>query len=306
MTKTQNNLRSAMQQAKREALTQGRDGQQLSLAQIVLPNEQPRRYFDQSAMDALVTSVRKKGILQPLLVRPLADDLFELVAGERRLLAAQTAELATVPVFVAVLSDEEAKEAALTENLQRENINPVEETEAILQLLALKLGVEVVEAVSLLYTRQNEYKGKSTHNVMGRQKDVIDEVFASTTTMNWLSFVANRLPLLKLPKDVLEALKRGEIAYTKALLIARIGADKARKRLLKQAITEKLSVEVVRSRVKELTAKPGTSQSQQTLARVRRLPALVKKSQALQDDQLKARVDKLISELEELLGGTGS
>ena len=295
-----------MQQAKREALTQGRDGQQLSLAQIVLPNEQPRRYFDQSAMDALVTSVRKKGILQPLLVRPLADDLFELVAGERRLLAAQTAELATVPVFVAVLSDEEAKEAALTENLQRENINPVEETEAILQLLALKLGVEVVEAVSLLYTRQNEYKGKSTHNVMGRQKDVIDEVFASTTTMNWLSFVANRLPLLKLPKDVLEALKRGEIAYTKALLIARISADKARKRLLKQAITEKLSVEVVRSRVKELTAKPGTSQSQQTLARVRRLPALVKKSQALQDDQLKARVDKLISELEELLGGTGS
>ena len=295
-----------MQQAKREALTQGRDGQQLSLAQIVLPNEQPRRYFDQSAMDALVTSVRKKGILQPLLVRPLADDLFELVAGERRLLAAQTAELATVPVFVAVLSDEEAKEAALTENLQRENINPVEETEAILQLLALKLGVEVVEAVSLLYIRQNEYKGKSTHNVMGRQKDVIDEVFASTTTMNWLSFVANRLPLLKLPKDVLEALKRGEIAYTKALLIARISADKARKRLLKQAITEKLSVEVVRSRVKELTAKPGTSQSQQTLARVRRLPALVKKSQALQDDQLKARVDKLISELEELLGGTGS
>ena len=295
-----------MQQAKREALTQGRDGQQLSLAQIVLPNEQPRRYFDQSAMDALVTSVRKKGILQPLLVRPLADDLFELVAGERRLRAAQIAELATVPVFVAVLSDEEAKEAALTENLQRENINPVEETEAILQLLALKLGVEVVEAVSLLYTRQNEHKGKSTHNVMGRQKDVIDEVFASTTTMNWLSFVANRLPLLKLPKDVLEALKRGEIAYTKALLIARISADKVRKRLLKQAITEKLSVEEVRSHVKELTAKPGTSQNQQTLARVRRLPALVKKSQALQDDRLSAQIDKLMSELEVLLGGTGS
>ena len=317
-SRVQNSLKSAMQYAKREALTQGRDGTQLALEQIVLPEQQPRRYFDEKAMETLIASVAKKGILQPLLVRPLSEDRFELVAGERRLRAAQSLKLITVPVFVAALTDAEAKEAALIENLQRENINPVEETEALLQLLALSLEMGVSEVVSLLYALDNQRKGNThnvmgkqneiakstTHNVMGRQEATIDDVFASTVNMSRSSFVANRLPLLSLPKDVLTALRRGDIAYTKALLVARVKADKARERLLEEVVTKVLSVEEVRERLKKIQA-PKVVQSPPVLHRIRRLPQLVKRSRTLDDEAVERRVDALITELEGLLAGTG-
>ena len=312
-SKVQNSLKSAMQHAKREALTQGRDGTQLALEQIVLPEQQPRRYFDEQAMETLIASVAKKGILQPLLVRPLSEARFELVAGERRLRAAQSLKLITVPVFVAALTDAEAKEAALIENLQRENINPVEETEAILQLLALRLEVSVADAVSLLYALDNEQKGRThnvmgiqedeeeaTHNVMGSRRELVQDVLASTTNMSWTSFVSNRLPLLKLPGDILNELRRGTIAYTKAVLVARVKDDKIRGRLLKEVISKGLSVEEVRNRLNKLRP-PRTTEDQPVLARVRRLPQLIKKSRAFQDSNVEKRVNELVSELEKII-----
>ncbi|PKU21779.1 ParB/RepB/Spo0J family partition protein [Telmatospirillum siberiense] len=98
---------------------------------------QPRRVFDQSAIDDLVESVKEKGILQPLLVRPCPDEpeMFEIIAGERRWRAAQAAHLHDVPAIVRNLSDREALEVALIENLQRQDLSPLEEAEGYRRLM---------------------------------------------------------------------------------------------------------------------------------------------------------------------------
>jgi ParB family chromosome partitioning protein len=121
----------------------------VSIESIHLPGQQPRRYFDPEKLQSLVRSISEQGILEPLLVRPLANKQYELVAGERRYRAAQIVSLTEVPVVIRQLSETEALQLALIENLQREDLNPVEETEGILQLLALKLESKQQEVISL-------------------------------------------------------------------------------------------------------------------------------------------------------------
>ena len=129
----------------------------VKLEDIVLPPHQPRRYFDPQALKELVSSIKQHGILQPLLVRPLGGGKYELVAGERRLRAGQEAKLEVAPVVVRELSDDQAFQLALIENLQREDLNPVEETEGILHLLAIRLHCDVEAVKSLLYRMKNAH-----------------------------------------------------------------------------------------------------------------------------------------------------
>src|SRR5215212_4881280 len=205
----------------------------LSLDSLRLPESQPRRYFDPRAMAELVGSIRRHGILQPLLVRPLGEDR-----------AAREASLAEVPVVVRKMGDEEAVQYALLENLQREDLNPVEETEGILWLLGLGLEKDVEDVISLLYKMQNSLRHQArsegssvTHNVMGNpEEEVVLGIFEGLGIMTWKSFVNNRLPLLNLPEDVLEALRSGRIAYTKGRAIARLKDEKEREAVLREAI----------------------------------------------------------------------
>ncbi len=129
----------------------------VKLSNIVLPQQQPRRYFDPQALLELVSSVKQHGILQPLLVRTIGKGKYELVAGERRYRAAQSAELEVAPVVVRELSDDQAFQLALIENLQREDLNPVEETEGILHLLGIRLDCDVEAVKSLLYRMKNAH-----------------------------------------------------------------------------------------------------------------------------------------------------
>ncbi|MBD2533720.1 ParB/RepB/Spo0J family partition protein [Nostoc flagelliforme FACHB-838] len=129
----------------------------IKLSDIVLPQHQPRRYFDPQALKELVSSVKQHGILQPLLVRPIGGGKYELVAGERRYRAGIEAELEVAPVVVRELSDDQAFQLALIENLQREDLNPVEETEGILHLLAIRLHCDVEAVKSLLYRMKNAH-----------------------------------------------------------------------------------------------------------------------------------------------------
>ena len=106
------------------------------------PN-QPRRHFDDAALRELADSIKSQGIIQPLLVRPLGgENTYQIVAGERRWRAAQLAGLKEVPVYVRQLSDKEVMAAALIENLQREDLNPIEEAEA---LQALRDALELTQ-----------------------------------------------------------------------------------------------------------------------------------------------------------------
>ena len=119
----------------------------VSLAEISLPSSQPRRYFDREKLSQLAASIQSHGILEPLLVRPF-NNKYQLVAGERRYRAAQLVGLDTVPVVIRELSDEQALLLSLVENLAREDLNPVEETEGILTLLEMELNLDRAEVVS--------------------------------------------------------------------------------------------------------------------------------------------------------------
>lgn len=159
----------------------------LSINEIVPNKEQPRKTFDETALAELADSIRQHGVLQPLLVRPLANGGYQLVAGERRWRASRMAELKEVPVIIKELSDTEAMEIAIIENLQREDLNPIEEAEG-LQALIDKCG----------YT----------------QEEVAVSVGKSRPA------ITNSLRLLKLPEEVRDMAKDGVISagHARALL----------------------------------------------------------------------------------------
>ena len=113
----------------------GREPATLPLAAIGANPGQPRRHFDPQAMAELVASVHQRGVLQPILVRPRGDGRYEVVAGERRWRAAQAAQLHEIPVVIRTLSDTEAHEVALIENIQRVDLNAIEEAEGYARLI---------------------------------------------------------------------------------------------------------------------------------------------------------------------------
>lgn len=237
----------------------------LPLSKLQPMANQPRRYFHPQHLEALKQSILANGVLQPLLVRPLGGDSYQIVAGERRYRAAALAGLSEVPVVVREMDEALAMRFALVENLLREDLNPVEETEGVIALLAQELNLDADQVVPLLYRLHNEVRGKvksthnvmgkpsgrepsthnvmgktgpdpeSTHNVMGNYLAKVEQVFGELADMRWTSFVTNRLPLLKLPSDVLEAVREGKIEYTKARLIARLPSAKDRREFLSMA-----------------------------------------------------------------------
>lgn len=159
----------------------------LPLNEIVPNKEQPRKTFDEGALQELADSITQHGVLQPLLVRPLAAGGYQLVAGERRWRASRIAGLKEVPVVIRELSDVETMEIAIIENLQREDLNPIEEAEG-LQALIDRCG----------YT----------------QEEVAVSVGKSRPA------IANSLRLLKLPPEVRDMTRGGEISagHARALL----------------------------------------------------------------------------------------
>jgi ParB family chromosome partitioning protein len=278
----------------------------LALSSIVLPSKQPRRYFDPAKMDQLIQSVKEYGILENLLIRPIPDQdgLYELVAGERRYRAAQASGLLEVPVTIRDLTDTEAISIALVENLQREDLNPVEETEAVLQLLALRLQCAQAEVISLLYRMQNDLS-RLTDNVISQPKaESLKAVFTELGLMGWESFVSNRLPLLKLPEDILDALRSGKIEYTKSRVIARVKNEQLRKTLLAEAIASGLSLNQIKERVSSLNnAKPQQegSESAPVKQRITSILSQIQKTKVWSNPKKQKQLDKLLSQIESLL-----
>jgi len=275
----------------------------LSLAKIRLPQTQPRRYFDPSAMESLIASIQKDGILQPILVRPVGD-FYELVAGERRFRAASFLQLSDIPVVIKELSDQDAYLIALTENLQREDLNPIEETEGILSLLSLKLEQPEPDVIRFLQQLDHlergniKEKSESAHNVMG--KKIVEEIFLALG-LTWQSFLKNRLPLLNLPDDVMEKLRTGKIAYTKAKAIAKLKEKQERIKLLTEAIEENLSLSQIKEKIREIT----TETEQKTRTPQIRTKELWKqinqqKPWTWNDKQKKKKWEKIMEQLEQL------
>ncbi|RIH89198.1 Chromosome-partitioning protein Spo0J [Meiothermus luteus] len=238
-------LKGLVEEAKRPASSTALLGE-------LVPRPQPRRRFEEASLKALAESIRAHGVLEPLLVRPTGEGKYEIVAGERRYRAAQMAGLAEVPVVVLEVDERAAQAIALMENLQREDLNPYEETVGVLDLLALELGRGREEVASLLHRMRNEKGGKATQNVLGSpEAQKVEEVFRLLGRMSWESFVQARLPLLTLPEDLKEALEGGAIPYTAALELKKVKEEVARKALLEEAKAG-LSLRELKARVREL------------------------------------------------------
>jgi ParB family transcriptional regulator, chromosome partitioning protein len=184
---------------------------------------QPRQSFDEDALLALSESVRERGVLQPVLVRPCPGGTYELIAGERRWRAAQLAGLEVVPAVVAPHEDRESLELALIENMAREDLNPIEEARAC-SLLVDEFGL----------TREDVGKR------VGRSRVA----------------VSNLLRLLDLPDEVLDLLVKGRLSegHGRALLMAPDHAD--RRRLARTAAEEGWTVRETESRAREAANPP--------------------------------------------------
>jgi len=276
----------------------------VSLSQIARPLQQPRRYFEPQAMQDLVASVKQHGILQPLLVRRRAHDLYELVAGERRYRAAVELGLTEVPVVIRELTDEEAWQFALLENLQREDLNPVEETEGILQLLALKLNTTADSVIELLHQAAHPERKAVDNVIHSYEWQLVQEVFTTVGKLTPESFRTNRLPLLKMPDDVLNALRQGLIEYTKARALARLKDEAQRQGLLEVAISSNLSLTQIKEQIANIVAASGESNVSKSLSLKSRMDTayrLVQKSNLWDEPKKQKRLEKLLAELEALV-----
>jgi ParB family chromosome partitioning protein len=263
--------------------------------EALLPSPQPRRRFEN--LEALAQSIREKGVLQPLLVRPLGDGRYAIVAGERRYRAAKMAGLAEVPVRVLDLSEKEVRLLTLVENLQREDLNPYEETLGVLELLSEDLGKTREEVVALLHRMQNERRGKATQNVLGSpEAQRVEEVFRALGRITWESFVQARLPLLGLPEDLRAALEEGTLPYTAALELKKVKYLEARARLLEEA-KGGLSLRELKAKVREALRREQAPHplSKKVAARLARLDL-----EALPEEKRK-RVEEYLEALHQLL-----
>ncbi|BAQ61138.1 chromosome (plasmid) partitioning protein ParB [Geminocystis sp. NIES-3708] len=151
----------------------------INIKNIVLPKQQPRRYFDSEKLEQLILSIKQHGILEPLLVRPLSEGKYELIAGERRYRASQSLGLIEIPVVIKEITDEEALQVALIENLQREDLNPIEETEGFLQLLSIQLNLSISDVIAQLYRMQNEKVRVNGNVSIHNESTVIIQLFES-------------------------------------------------------------------------------------------------------------------------------
>ncbi len=272
------------------------------LTDIELPDYQPRQYFDETKLEELAQTIKIHGVLEPLLVRKLPrKNQYELVAGGRRYRASKIAGLAEVPVLVRELSDEQALEIALIENLQREDLNPVEETESILRLLAKRLEIKSDEVSPLLHQLQKQVRGRAANNVIGSEKiESIQGVFESLGLMELDSFISNRLPLLNLPEDILEPLRQGKIEYTKAKAIASLKDEDARKKLMAEAIAESLSLREIKERIKSAQPQP---QKEEVFTRLDNTYKQVKKSKKflMENPRKRKKIESLLAQIEKVL-----
>ena len=192
----------------------------LPINEIIPNKEQPRKTFDEGALQELADSITVHGVLQPLLVRPLLSGGYQLIAGERRWRASRMAGLKEVPVIIRELSDSEAMEIAIIENLQREDLNPIEEAEGLQALID-----------------KCDYTQEQVAVSVGKSRPAI----------------ANALRLLKLPEEVRQMTKEGEISAVHARALLAFDNQAIMYEVAKQIVSDKLTVRDVERLAKRPT-----------------------------------------------------
>jgi ParB family transcriptional regulator, chromosome partitioning protein len=195
--------------------------------------------------------------------------------------------------------------ASLVENMQRQDLNPLEETEGTLEVLAAELNYSVEQAIGLLYQMNNAAKGMVNQNVLvSPESQKVEQVFSFLGRLSWKSFVSSRLPLLKKPQDILEALQGGQIEYTKAMAIAQVKDDQQRQRLLRQAVEAGFSLNEIKEKVKSVKTPDSQPQGDALLLLAKRTEDVlkrVKRTKVWDNPKKKSQLEKLLSQIEALM-----
>lgn len=180
----------------------------LPLSQIVTNPNQPRKTFDEAALEELSDSIKQNGVLQPILVRKKGSK-YEIVAGERRFQASKRAKVKEIPVIVREIDDDQVFQIALIENLQRADLTPIEEAKGYKQLLESKSLTQ--EALAKILSKSR-------------------------------SAIANTMRLMDLPQEVQDMMEQGSITAGHARAILAVPGDEARVRLAQKVVSENLTV----------------------------------------------------------------
>lgn len=199
----------------------------LKIDKIVTNNNQPRKYFDNGKMSELKDSIKNSGLLQPITVRKISNGKYEIVAGERRYRACRELGMESIPVIEMNVGDARGYELSVLENIQRENLNPIEEAESYLMLM----------------------------EVYGYTQEKLSEKLGKTR-----SSVSNKMRILKLPASVKEMVKKGEISYGHARTLLSLSDEKKIEEAAKEIINKGYSVRETERRVKVLINKENSSE----------------------------------------------
>jgi len=205
-------------------IEEGEQVKEVSVNEIRPNPYQPRKEFAQSAIDELAESIKEHGIIQPLIVRKSIKG-YELVAGERRLRAAKVTGLKRVPVVVKAYTDQQLMEIALIENLQRENLNPLEEAEAYEKLIA-----------------HHDYTQEQLAKRIGKSRP----------------HVANMLRLLQLPDGIRQMVSSADLSMGHARALLTVSEEKVQQQLAKDVVDKGLSVRQLEELVKQLSVSRET------------------------------------------------
>ncbi|SEF89213.1 ParB/RepB/Spo0J family partition protein [Jhaorihella thermophila] len=205
--------------------TPRRPDMMVPIEQLSANPDQPRRTFDQQDLEDLANSIREKGIIQPLIVRPMGEGQYQIVAGERRWRAAQLAQLHEIPVLVRELDDTEVLEIAIIENIQRADLNPLEEAIGYRQLM---------DRFGHTQERLSQALGKSR------------------------SYIANLLRLLNLPDDVQDMVRDGRLSagHARALITAENASELAQK-VVRGGLSVRATEALVKKQMAGETEKPA-------------------------------------------------
>ncbi len=213
--------------------TQESSGNQTLKISDIEPNRaQPRKHFDEEALRELADSIAANGVIQPLLVRPISDGGYQLIAGERRWRASRLAGLTEVPVVIREMTDEKAMELALIENLQREDLNPIEEAEGYKLLM---------DTYSLTQEQAAERVGKSR------------------------PAVANTMRLLALPKEILDMIKDGKISSGHGRTLLSLKDEDMMIKLALEIEEKQISVRQLESIIKTLNSSKEKNEKKKKL-----------------------------------------
>jgi ParB family chromosome partitioning protein len=210
-----------------QTVSSGQESLEVDVDLIDPSSQQPRTRFDEGALERLAISIREHGVVQPILVRRRGNR-YELIAGERRWRAAQRAGLARIPVVLKDVADEDLLEIALTENVQREDLNPIEEAQAYQKL---------IESVGLTQ--------EALASRFGRDR----------------SYITNYLRLLRLPEDIQRLVEEGRLSTGHARTVLGLPQEAQQRRAARQVIEKGLSVRATEALVKRLlTDRPARAE----------------------------------------------